>query len=209
MQKLRKLNLSEFPAFTPPPEQTRQDELELDEGLFFTRQSQKVACRANSPARFLQFLFFAFFHLLTQLVISLKSPLTRLNYSFRGALRLFGEDLEDNNSVWIDPVHDSPSDVFIDDLELVAPAPNRGHWSRVWQTELFSLLDLPQQEARLKPRGQRKGRRFDLAFEPDERLVPRGHQLEYMSHMTYCQARIGPLPNSPLLPTARGSILEE
>jgi hypothetical protein len=58
------------------------------------------------------------------------------------------------------------------------------------QREGISVLELAQQEPRLKPGGRREGWCLDLELEPDERLVPVGHGVENMSGLTYAQGAI-------------------
>jgi hypothetical protein len=105
-------------------------------------------------------------------------------------MRLLTEYLDNDNRIGVDSIDDAPTRVFIRDPEFMAPWPNNRHGPRMWHPEFLTLLKSPQQEAGLEPGSPREGRRFDLAFEPDERLVSWSHHKQDMSYPAYCQAPI-------------------
>jgi hypothetical protein len=181
MKNLGQLNLGELSALSALLQVFRQSKLQLYEGLLFSRELKKLARRSDPPARFLQSLFLVPVHGSTQFVVLFKSLLAGVNHTFRRYASLLAEDFENYDRIRIIPVHDSPGVTLIDDPEFVAPWPDRWHGARMRQGEFLPLLKLPEQIARLKSCRPGKGRTFDLAFEPDERLVCPIHRREHMS----------------------------
>jgi hypothetical protein len=64
----------------------------------------------------------------------------------RCSLGLFTEDGENNDRIRRDVVDDSPRLVMIADSQLVAPAPDCWHWSRMGQTQPLPLLEPPEKQ---------------------------------------------------------------
>jgi len=187
MKNLGELDLSESPALTALLQVLRQSKLQLYEGLFFSGELKELGRRTNPPAGFLESLFLALVHSSTQFFVLLKSLLAHINHTLRRGASLLAEDLKDHNRIRIYAIHNPPGVALIDDSELVAPGPDGWHGTRMRQSESPALLKLPEQIARLKSCRLRKGRAFDLAFEPDERLVRPIHRMENMSEWAYCQ----------------------
>src|SRR6185312_447522 len=67
----------------------------------------------------------------------------------------------------------------------MAASSNRRHWPRLWHSQLFTLLQTPQQKTGFDSRHLGKRRSLDLPVEPRKRFAFGAHGLEYMSELTY------------------------
>jgi hypothetical protein len=110
---------------------------------------------------------------LTQFVILFESTPAGLNDGPWSLRRFLAEHFHEDNGVGVDSIDESPRDILVLDPELMTPRSDHGHRSRMGQAELLSFLQTSQQEPGLEPGSPGEGRRFYLAFQPDERPVIR------------------------------------
>jgi hypothetical protein len=91
---------------------------------------------------------------------------------FPGFLR---EDLPDHDGIRIEPIDDSPRNLFVGNPQFVATAADGRHRAGVRQSKILASLQLPQQHARFNPRVFGKRGRFDFPFQSYQRLVDAVH----------------------------------
>lgn len=103
-----------------------------------------------------------------------RSLLTRMIAP--GVLCCFsGEHLRDDNGVGVHAINDAPSLRGVLDSEFVAVVTDARHWSGMGHSHGATSLELPKQKTGLDPRFRRERWRLDLAAQPHQRLVLRGH----------------------------------
>lgn len=141
------------------------------------------------------------FRFSARIVVLAQSLPASSNDLVRCLFRLLGENSQDQDRVAVNTVHQPPGQPLIIDPKLMAARRNRGHWTRLRHAQLLALLQTPQQKAGFDSRRLRKRWGFDLPMEPRKRFVPRAHETQYMSEMTYMQVRPESLwgPEIPVL----------
>ena len=89
--------------------------------------------------------------------------------------RRLSKDIEDDDGIAVYSQDNPPRCPLVHYPELMAPRPERGHWSHVRQSQRDSDLKLPEPKSHLNPRRLGHWGRLDLPLEPDEWLVSRVH----------------------------------
>jgi hypothetical protein len=130
-----------------------QTQLDFNQGGLFGTQLKEFGNGTRSPTRLLQVLLLCCVHNYPQSIRSLESVvmsdsfLASIDNLPRSRSIFLREDLQNHNRVVVDPIDDSPGLIFIGNTELMTPAPNFRHWSRVGHAQLLPSLQLAEQQA--------------------------------------------------------------
>ena len=108
--------------------------------------------------------------------------------------RLLAEHLEDHDGIRINPIYDPPGLLLIRNPELMAPFPNRSHWTRMRRTQRLASLKATQKDSRFDPRRCPKRRRFDFSMKPYDWLLIGTHGGRYVRSdiRTRCEPQLFP-----------------
>jgi hypothetical protein len=103
-----------------------QSQFHRNERFLFLAEAQKITGRTYRPTGRFQFHSLRCFHGITslsssQFVVPLESALTLVDDVLGSGFGFLGKHRPNDDGIRIEPVNDTPSDIFILDSRLVAP----------------------------------------------------------------------------------------
>jgi hypothetical protein len=102
-----------------------------------------------------------------QFVVPPQPRPASVDHFTRRCASLLAEHIRNHDSVWIGPIQYPPRTVSVRNSQFVTSGSYRNHRPRVWQGEILTPLQTPQQYPGPNPAFSREWRRFDLAMQPD------------------------------------------